>query len=281
MSGELEAYKRRIVGIYDRAAAEYGSAGPPIFRHAGRRLVELAGVRANARVLDVATGRGAVLFPAAERVGPTGSVLGVDLSEAMVRETAAEIAARGMTNVEARVMDAEALDLPEGAFDYVFCSFALFFFAHVERVLVRFWHLLGPGGVAGVALAEEIDKKWQWQNELFMRYAALEPAPTAVPGVSLHAPGALVRLLRDAGFSDAREVAEEAELAVGSQEDWLASLWTHGTRRAMEAMTAEGLEQFQVEAMAHLGKVEQGGELRERFRFRYWLARRPPGAASP
>jgi hypothetical protein len=48
----------------------YDRVGPRFFSHFGRRLVALAQIPSGAHVLDVATGRGAVLFPAAECVGP-------------------------------------------------------------------------------------------------------------------------------------------------------------------------------------------------------------------
>jgi ubiE/COQ5 methyltransferase family len=60
--------------------AAYDRVGTPIFGRLGRRLVELAGVHAGDGVLDVATGRGAVLFAATERVGERGRVIGVDLA---------------------------------------------------------------------------------------------------------------------------------------------------------------------------------------------------------
>src|SRR5438093_12954754 len=115
MDDEL-GYKQRVADLYTRAAGSYGKIGPRLFQHVGRRLVEVAGVFPGARVLDVATGRGAVLFCAAERVGPTGQVLGIDLSEGMVRETAAEIDRAGLANAEVRLMDAEQLALPAGWF---------------------------------------------------------------------------------------------------------------------------------------------------------------------
>jgi SAM-dependent methyltransferase len=48
------------------------------------RMLGLAGVRAGMRVLDLATGRGEPAIPAAHRVGPGGSVLGVDVSAEML-----------------------------------------------------------------------------------------------------------------------------------------------------------------------------------------------------
>jgi O-methyltransferase/aklanonic acid methyltransferase len=60
--------KARLSGIFDRASATYGQVGPGYFAHFGERLVERAGLAPGMRVLDVACGRGAVLFPAAQLV---------------------------------------------------------------------------------------------------------------------------------------------------------------------------------------------------------------------
>src|SRR5262245_28523694 len=90
MDEEL-GYKQRIADLYTRAAGAYGGIGPRLFQHVGRRLVEVADVSPGFRVLDVATGRDAVLFAAVEHVGLSGYVLGVDLAEGMVRETTGAI----------------------------------------------------------------------------------------------------------------------------------------------------------------------------------------------
>src|SRR5688500_2176491 len=94
-----------------------GRGGWASRRVGGRRLVEGVGVSAGDAVLDVATGRGAVLFPAAERVGPGGSVVGIDLAVGMVERTRAEIERRGVANASVRQMDAERLDFADGSFD--------------------------------------------------------------------------------------------------------------------------------------------------------------------
>src|SRR5438105_14854096 len=91
-SNTIEAEeKRRTAALYSRAAPTYGEIDGLPFAHAGRRLVELAGVGPGDRVLDIGAGRGAVLLPAAERIGPTGFVLGLDFSKAMVEHTRAII----------------------------------------------------------------------------------------------------------------------------------------------------------------------------------------------
>jgi O-methyltransferase/aklanonic acid methyltransferase len=85
-------------GVFERAAQTYERVGPGLFSHYGRRLVELAGLQPGGRVLDVAAGAGAVLLPAAERAGPHGEVVGVDLAAAMVARLRQELAARGVGN---------------------------------------------------------------------------------------------------------------------------------------------------------------------------------------
>src|SRR5690349_9538191 len=72
------------------------------------RMLDLAQLRPGMRVLDIASGRGEPSLRAAHRVGPSGSVLGIDRNEGVL-EMARELArAQGLTNVEFRVADAEA-----------------------------------------------------------------------------------------------------------------------------------------------------------------------------
>ncbi len=92
--------KQGIAGVFSRASSTYDQVGPRFFSYFGRRLVEVAQIPAGSRVLDIATGRGAVLFPAAERVGPQGYVIGIDLAEDMVKQTADEIKRRGSMPIE-------------------------------------------------------------------------------------------------------------------------------------------------------------------------------------
>src|SRR5579859_6349426 len=73
--------------FYSRVAPRYAEEGPPYFAHAGRRLVELANVEPDDVVLDLGTGRGAVLLPAARQVGPGGRAIGVDIAAEMLAYT--------------------------------------------------------------------------------------------------------------------------------------------------------------------------------------------------
>jgi len=69
------------------------------------------------KLVDVAAGAGEPGLTAAERVGPTGSVLATDLSSSILAFADRAARERGVRNFSARVMDAEQLELPDGAFD--------------------------------------------------------------------------------------------------------------------------------------------------------------------
>lgn len=96
VSIDADARKVQIRVVFDRLAPEYDAAGPACFAYFGRRLVEEAAVGYGQRVLDVACGRGAVLFSAAEPVGAAGEVIGIDLAAEMVRATNVEARRRGV-----------------------------------------------------------------------------------------------------------------------------------------------------------------------------------------
>jgi hypothetical protein len=71
---------------WDRVASAYDTA-VPFFSVLGRRVADRLHLQPGERVLDVATGRGACLLPAAERLGPTGWVVGTDVSSEMIAQS--------------------------------------------------------------------------------------------------------------------------------------------------------------------------------------------------
>lgn len=77
------------------------------------------------RVLDIATGTGLLAFEAASKVGPVGSVLGVDTSEGMLAEASRKAEGSRLQNIDFAIGDAERLDLPPGSFDRLLCASAL------------------------------------------------------------------------------------------------------------------------------------------------------------
>src|SRR5688572_14321263 len=202
-----EPNKKEILrGVFDRAADGYGHIRYfPIF---GQWLVDTAQIPSGAKVLDVACGRGAVLFPAAEKVGANGQVVGIDLSESMVRETNAEIQKRGLKQAQAHAMDAEHLEFPDETFDYVLCGFSVQFFPHLAEALLEFNRVLKPGGHVVITTWGDDDSRWSWWDELRKKYEAT----VKLGSQSLDSPEAIKPWLQNAGFVDIDIVTKDMDM---------------------------------------------------------------------
>ena len=242
MSLDSQNKKDALRGVFTRSASSYNRIRYfPIF---GAWLVETANIPEGARVLDIACGRGAVLFPAAERVGSGGKVIGIDLADGMARETEAEIQRRGLSQAEARQMDAENLTFPDSSFDFVLCGFSLQFLPHLERALSEFKRVLKPGGRIAVTTWGEDDERWDW-------YAGLREAYGAVMRLgsqSLEKPEDIQRWFSQAGFVDIQTNPKELDMIYLDEEEWWNVEWSISGRAGLEKLGPEELERFKAEA---------------------------------
>lgn len=117
-------HKQWVERIFDCVARQYGEGSCSFFNYFGKQLAEQVPLAPNYHVLDIATGKGAVLFPLAEKIGPLGRVVGIDISKQMLEETSIAVQRRNIDWIDLIQMDAEQLDFPDNSFDVVFCGFA-------------------------------------------------------------------------------------------------------------------------------------------------------------
>ena len=278
----LEGPKANIADLYNRVASIYGRVGPDPFAYAGRGLVERIGINEGARVLDVGVGRGANLFPAAEKVGPHGQVTGIDLAEQMLRETRAEIEQRGLLNASVIEMDAEHLVFDAGSFDFVLCGFAIFLFPHFEQALAEFLRVLRAGGTIGVTVrtpgklgitVAHDDALSQWYSKRLTEYHERHHFPLNAGGARLDL-SELPMYLARAGFSNVHVLQEQTEFIYASAQQWWDAKWTHGTRYSLEHMMPEVLEQFKTEVFARLAEEQRPDGIHEVWNLQYIIGTR-------
>jgi ubiquinone/menaquinone biosynthesis C-methylase UbiE len=281
-NSKIAEQKRETAGVFGRGAATYDHVGPPFFSHFGRRLVELAELPSGARVLDIATGRGAVLFPAAEAVGEQGHITGIDLSMEMVEETGREAERRALKNVTVQVMDAEHLEFPDQSFDFVFCSFAIFFFPQLERALSEMDRVLKPGSRIAVSTWSPLDQRAKWYTDLLESYLPeknQEPGPQSKRGPVFNTPEGLKDILSTAGFTHVEILSESKEFSYTDENEFWAVHWSHGGRRNLEAIKGKygeaGLQRFQAEVFQRLKVIQQSGGITELFSALFGFAIRP------
>jgi ubiquinone/menaquinone biosynthesis C-methylase UbiE len=119
---------------------------PAVFAAWAPILVELAKPRASERVLDVACGTGIVARTAAKHVGPTGTVVGVDLNPGMLTVARSVADARSGGSLQWQEANANELPFPDDSFDIVYCQLGLQFFADRVAALREMHRVLSTEG---------------------------------------------------------------------------------------------------------------------------------------
>ena len=263
------------VGVFSRAAPTYGTVGSRHFEHFARRIVEFAGVRPDDRVLDVATGTGTVLAAAADQLGGTGYMVGVDLTAAMLERAAATVRDRALSNVDLKLGDVERLDLATASFDVVLCAFGLSSFANKGRALQELRRVLRPGGRLGIVDTFgwyfQHDGRWRRHVEVLRAFGA---------EVSNDAPDSqdeLVSLVVRAGFVDIDAITDSCELVFQDEDEWWRWSCSHGTRRLLESVSPSRLSKLRRQLYATLAECrEQDGRIHGTLRATLLRAFAPP-----
>ncbi len=121
-----------------------------------RFTVELSGVRAGSRVLDVASGSGDLARAFAKRAGPAGQVWMTDINAAMLAVGRDKLVDQGVVATVA-LCDAEQLPFPDDTFDCVSVAFGLRNMTHKDRALAEMRRVARPGGRV---LVLEFSRPW-------------------------------------------------------------------------------------------------------------------------
>ena len=224
-----QAFKRATRNQWEQAAQGWNDQGPNIrawLRSATDAMLDMAGVRPGARVLDVAAGAGDQTLDIAARVGPAGFVLAADLSPAILALALANAGGAGYRNVEIRVADGESLGVGEGAFDAAVCRLGLMFFPDPLQGLREMHRALRiGGGVCTMVFSRpEANPCITTLLSTAFRHAGLPPRDPYQPGglLSLGKPGLVEELFRNAGFRDVATTKIDAPFRLPSAAHYLA-----------------------------------------------------------
>jgi ubiquinone/menaquinone biosynthesis C-methylase UbiE len=216
-------YKATTRQQWEDAAEAWHRWGPTLETWLGpatEKMLDAANVTTGSRVLDVAAGGGGQTLAAARRVGPSGHVLATDISSRILSYAAKVTAEAGLTNVETREADGEALDvLPVASFDAVISRLGLIYFPDRQAALAGLHRALRRGGrIAAIVFSTPERNTFFSIPVSIIRQAAQLPAPQpGQPGpFSLGSPGVLDEALSTAGFEDIRVEAVPAPLRLPS-----------------------------------------------------------------
>ncbi len=165
-----------------------------------------AAAREGETVLDLGSGAGIDCFLAAREVGPTGRVIGVDMTVAMIEKARANAAKGEYANVEFRLGEIEHLPVADASVDLVISNCVVNLSPHKDQVFREAFRALRPGGrmvVSDLVLTRPLPAELQRRVDLLVG---------CVAGASLK--DDYLRMMREAGFAEV-EVAAEGSYEVG------------------------------------------------------------------
>ena len=177
------------------------------FRTASDWLVEAIDPQPGEVVLDVAAGPGETGFLVAEAVGPQGRVISSDLAPTMVAAARRGAEARGLTNVECRLMDAQSLDLDDDSVDAAISRLGLMLVPDPAAAFSELRRVVRPGGRVAYAVIGAPDQN-HWIaliiGALMQNGHQVMSGDPFAPGgpFSLSSPDVNAEMLRAAGFAD-------------------------------------------------------------------------------
>jgi ubiquinone/menaquinone biosynthesis C-methylase UbiE len=204
-NSQTENYERYFVPVIGRPLAE--------------QLVAEAALGPGERVLDVGCGTGIVARLAADRVGPAGSVAGADINAGMLA-VARTVAPSGRPPIQWYETAAEAMPLPDAAFDVVLCQLALQFFADRPTAVKEMRRVLAPGGRAYASVPAPTGF-FDVLEQYVTRHVGPETGAFVRLVFSLNDAGELERLFRNAGFDEILVRMETTQLRLPAARDFL------------------------------------------------------------
>ncbi|MBI3348495.1 MAG: class I SAM-dependent methyltransferase [Burkholderiales bacterium] len=221
-------FKAAARSHWDAAAVGWDQHTPALhawLRQTTLAMIAMAGVQPGSHVLDVAAGAGDQTLDLAERVGPAGSVVAVDLAPALVALGEQRARRAGATRVRWCVGDGENLPVEPASFDAAVCRLGLMLFPAPLQGLREMHRALRPGGrICTVVFAGPARNPCVAAlMGTALRHASLPARDPGAPGglFSLSRPGQLDALFHEAGFRDVATTAMDAVFHMPTVDDYL------------------------------------------------------------
>jgi arsenite methyltransferase len=154
-------YPTVLANVPDAAVQSFAGVANPF---------SLGSLGAGERVLDVGSGAGTDSLVAAQMVGPTGSVTGIDMTPEMLEKSRAAAAQMGLGNVTFMEADAERLPFEEASFNVVISNGVIDLIPDKSAVFSEIFRVLVPGGriqVADVTIQEPVSEEGKRNIDLW------------------------------------------------------------------------------------------------------------------
>ncbi|MBW3537450.1 MAG: methyltransferase domain-containing protein [Actinobacteria bacterium] len=205
---------------FDRMLAPYGD-----------RVIAGLAPEPGERIVDIGCGNGALSLDVAARVGPQGSVLGLDLSGPMLSLARSRAAERGLGNVTFEQADVQVHDFGDGGFDGVMSRFGVMFFEDPAAAFSNLRSAVRPGGrLAFVCWQSVLQNDWLMvPASALLEFVPMPemPAPGAPGPFALEDPDRTRSILEDAGWNGVELDGFEIQQWLGADPKAVAEFLRH------------------------------------------------------
>jgi enediyne biosynthesis protein CalE5 len=244
------------------------------------RLVADARLRAGMQVLDLGSGTGYPALLGAQTVGPSGSVIGLDLAEQMLAVARHKATVLGLANVTFRADDVTTLPFEANSFDAMTSRFCLMFLPEIPKAVAEIARVLRPGGWVAAAVWSSPDKNPSigLSMEAIMRVIELPPSDPTAPGIfRLAKPGDLAGMMQQDGLIDVTEQEFFAEWSYASADEYYTSLMDIAApvQNLMAKLSATQIQEVKRLILAAVTQYQRGNRITFPLAVRMVAARKP------
>ncbi|WMJ81732.1 class I SAM-dependent methyltransferase [Clostridium sp. MB40-C1] len=261
--------KVKSINIWNKVAHNFSKGGPDFWNEFGKRLVELSSIKEGAKILDVAMGRGASLFPAIKKIGKNGYAIGIDISGNMVNETYNDIVKQSINNAEVRKMNALNLKFNDNFFDNVICGFGIGYILPSDIKLTEIIRVLKKNGQVGFSIwGVQEQKKWlvDITNKYINMNSSNKNSDEKSNIIEFNTVRDVKKILEESGLKNVKVYQEESDIIYKSKEEWWTEMNSNEVRMAfdeIEKLGSDKLKEYKKEIfnILEIYKKEDGFHL--------------------
>jgi ubiquinone/menaquinone biosynthesis C-methylase UbiE len=219
-----------------------------------KRLVEIAKLAPGQQVLDVACGSGWATIPAAQAVGVTGRVIGIDIADKLIDLARQKTSSTQLSNVEYRLGNAESLEFGDARFDMVLCALSIFVLRDIPKALGEWHRVLKSGGKLafssfGVGL---LQPTYDLFSKCLARYDG-QVSKVEQPLMRTDTPDKCQELLGRTDFREIEIISEQLGFYLPDKNSYWKEMSSGNARLRLDRLSPDELEKFKAE---HLAEVD-------------------------
>jgi ubiquinone/menaquinone biosynthesis C-methylase UbiE len=248
-----------VKDLFNLIADGYDDPSMRFFPFVADQLVYHLKPAPGSKVLDVATGTGVAAIAAGQLVGSAGRVHAIDIAEKMLDRVQIHADKMKLKNIDLHEMDACRLEFKPDYFDYVTCSFGLFFLPDMQTALQGFLRVLKPGGK--LAFTSFGPNAFMPLIEKFRERMMQFDVKIESPAVDRLKDAAICKdLLEQAGAIDIECIEKQCGHHLNNADNWWDVVWNSGLRRYIEQLEPRQNAVFRKEHLAEISelKTEKG-----------------------